>query len=174
MKALISAALFFIPLFPFAAAVCAQEAADAGSGRLVLEAGVEPHKEIDEIYRRFSKAYDDLDPNAVANLYTESASYLSPGSEIRIGRGHILESFTRSFRSVKERRSSREIRFRIVQRDVQGGLGFDVGLFILTSREADGSTRTSTGKFVTVTKRGEDGVWRFQVDGYSDVSDGQR
>ncbi|MCO6512496.1 MAG: SgcJ/EcaC family oxidoreductase [Aridibacter famidurans] len=137
--------------------------------RLTLDPGVEAHKRIDGIYAKFSKAYDDLDPSAVANLYTEDAAYLSPGSEITVGRDTILANFTRSFESVKSRKLKWQISFRIVQRQVAGDLGYDVGIYTLTATQADGASRTDRGKFVVVTTKGKDGVWRFQVDGYSDL-----
>lgn len=137
----------------------------------VYDPGVKPHKGIDEIYRKFSKAYDDLDAKAVADLYTGNAAYLSPGSEIRIGNDRILESFTRSFESVKNRKERRSIRFRIFQREVVGDLGYDVGIYTLTATGSDGESRTDRGKYVVVTKKGSDGKWRFAVDGYSGLPD---
>ena len=77
MKQLPTLTVFFSTLFLLASGVLAQTDP-------AYEPGVKPHKGIDEIYRKFSKAYDDLDAKAVANLYTDNAAYLSPGSDIRI------------------------------------------------------------------------------------------
>lgn len=51
---------------------------------LVLEQGVAPHKGLDEVYRRFTEGYRKLDVASVVNLYTETASYLAPGSTINL------------------------------------------------------------------------------------------
>ena len=153
--------------------VVAQEKKESERSRLVLNEGVKPHKGVDDIYIRFSKAYDDLNPKGVADLYTSDAAYLSPGSEIRIGRGYILNSFIRSFTSVSDREEKRMIDFRIHQRIIGKELGYDVGEFILTSVAKDGSKRTSRGKFVVVAVEQEYGIWRFQVDGYSNIEERQ-
>jgi hypothetical protein len=67
------------------------------SPELSLEKGVAPHAKIDDIYRRFSEAYKKLDARTVANLYTDDAFYLSPGSDIKRGREKILAVFSGYF-----------------------------------------------------------------------------
>lgn len=93
-------------------ATSAPAAENTPQGVLVLDEGVASHKGLDEIYRRFSEGYKKLDPAAVANLYTETAAYLVPGTEIEIGREKILASFTKFFDSVKQRNGRLEISFR--------------------------------------------------------------
>lgn len=159
----------FLPISFFLAVTFLLPIGLLGQEAVTFDPGVKSHNGIDNIYRKFSKAYDDLDPAAVANLYTDDAAYLSPGSEITIGRDTILANFTRSFASVKERKIKWKITFRIVQREVGDDLGYDVGIYSLTATQEDGGSRTDRGKFVVVTKKGKDGVWRFQVDGYSDL-----
>jgi len=136
---------------------------------LVLDAGVAAHRGLDEIYGRFSEGYKKLDPAAVANLYTETAAYLQPGGEIDIGRGKVLESFTKFFDSTKQKNGRLEISFRIVQRQAVQDMAYDVGIYTLTSFRENGETRVSKGKFFVVAKPEKDGVWRFQVDGYNDL-----
>ena len=136
---------------------------------LILDEGVAAHKGLDEIYRGFSEGYKKLDPSAVANLYTETAAYLVPGTEIEIGRAKILASFTKFFDSVKQRNGRLEISFRIAQRQAEQTLAYDVGIYTLTSLNDKGESRTSKGKFMVVAKPDKDGVWRFQVDGFNDL-----
>jgi uncharacterized protein (TIGR02246 family) len=139
------------------------------TSQLVLAEGVSPHKGLDDVYRRFSEGYKKLDAASVANLYTETAAYLSPGSNVEIGRPKVLENFSRFFDSVKRRNGRVEISFRIVQRQVDNNLAYDVGIYTLTSFNDKGETRTSSGKFVVVAKREKNGTWLFQVDGYNDM-----
>lgn len=127
-------------------------------------------KQLDAHYARFSQAYVALDPDAVANLYTEDAFYLSPGSDIRRGRAAVRQEFASFFASVRSRGDSLRIVFTIVDRKISGGLAAEVGYFDLTSRPNVGEPRTSRGKFVVIWVRGIDGVWRFRTDTYSDVS----
>ena len=135
----------------------------------VLDEAVTPHEGLDAIYRRFAEGYKKLDPAMVANLYTETAAYLQPGTEIEIGREKVLASFTKFFDSVRQRNGRLEISFRIVQRQAQQNFAYDVGIFTLTSTSDKGEQRTSKGKFLVVAKPEKDGVWRFQVDGYNDL-----
>lgn len=136
---------------------------------LTLEQGVVSHKGLDDIYIRFAEGYKTLDPAAVANLYTENATYLPPEGDVMKGRQNIAKSFVGFFDSVKQRKGRLQISFRIVQRQVDTNLAYDVGIFTLTSFNEKGESSTGSGKFVVVAKRGEDGIWRFQVDGYSDM-----
>jgi ketosteroid isomerase-like protein len=60
-----------------------------------------------------------------------------------------------------------EISFRIVQRQVDKNLAYDVGVYTLTSFNQKGESSKDSGKFVVVARREKDDSWRFQVDGYS-------
>ena len=150
-------------------AASAPAAESTPQAALVLDEGVAPHKGLDEIYRRFSEGYKNLDAAAVANLYTETAAYLSPGDEIDIGREKIVATFSKMFDSNKQRNSRLEISFRIAQRQAVENMAYDVGIYTLTSFRENGETRVSKGKFFVVAKPEKDGVWRFQVDGYNDL-----
>src|SRR5215204_3329815 len=96
---------------------------------LILEKGVTPHLKIDDVYRRFSEAYKKLDPEAVTNLYTDDAFYLSPGSDVKRGREKVLAVFSGYFNSVKNAGGSLTISFRILDRSVSGDLAYDVGIY---------------------------------------------
>jgi len=150
-------------------ATSAPAAENTPQSALVLDEGVAAHKGLDEIYRRFSEGYKNLDAAAVANLYTETAAYLSPGDEIDIGRGKILATFSKMFDSTRQRNGRLEISFRIAQRQAEQNMAYDVGIYTLTSFNDKGESRTSKGKFFVVAKPEKDGVWRFQVDGYNDL-----
>jgi len=137
---------------------------------LVLEQGVAPHKGLDEVYRRFTEGYKKLDAASVANLYTETAAYLAPGNNIEIGRQKVSEIFTGFFDSVKQQNKRLEISFRIVQRQVDKNLAYDVGIYTLTSFNQKGESSKDSGKFVVVARREKRDSWRFQVDGYSGLT----
>jgi uncharacterized protein (TIGR02246 family) len=133
--------------------------------------GAAAHPGLDAIYTTFSKAYETLEPAAVANLYTEDALYLAPGGDILRSRKAILDNFTGFFGSVREAGSTLRIRFEIVDRQVSESLATDVGYFILTRSTKDGRDSTNRGKFVVVAKKQADGIWRFHVDSYSGVEE---
>jgi len=156
--------LILVALAWSVSAVSAQSSAD-----LILEPGVLQHKGLDEIYRNFSKGYLKLDAALVAGLYGETAAYLVPGDDIKIGREKILADFTRFFDSVKKSNEKIAISFRIFQRQADANLAYDVGVYTLVSTNEKGESRQGKGKFVVVARREKDGLWRFQVDGYSDL-----
>lgn len=133
--------------------------------------GAAAHAGLDAVYATFSKGYETLDPAAVANLYTEDALYLPPGSDVSRGRKAILANFTGFFDSVRKAGSTIRIRFEILDRQVSGDLATDVGYFILTRSTKDGRDSTNRGKFVVVAKKQADGAWRIHVDGYSGVAE---
>lgn len=155
--------IFAISLL-FVSAVWAQQ-----SQELILERSVAPHKGLDDVYRRFSEGYRKLDAQSVADLYTETAAYLAPGSEVQIGRQYVLKNFSSFFDSVKKQNGKIEILFRILQRQVDRNLAYDVGIYTLVSTNSKGESRRSSGKFVVVAKREKGDVWRFQLDAYNDL-----
>ncbi len=112
---------------------------------LVLEQGVAPHKGLDEVYRRFTEGYKKLDAASVVNLYTETAAYLAPGSTIKVGRQKVSEIFSGFFDSVKQQNGRLEISFRIVQRQVDKNLAYDVGIYTLTSFNRKGESSKDSG-----------------------------
>jgi len=154
----------FLVLQAFALALSAQEV--KVSEELVLSPGVERHAGIDEVYRRFSKAYRDLDASAFNSLYAKDAAYLVPGAEIDIGSESIAKSFGSFFDSIKRRNANVTISFRIVQRMVEGRFGYDVGIYSLRTFVSGKEVNSGRGKFVVVAVR-EGRTWKFQVDGYS-------
>lgn len=128
---------------------------------------VAPHAGIDAVYQRFDAAYQALSAEAVAALYTDDALYLSPASDVLRGRANVENAFRPMFDQAKSDGSKLRIRFEILDRGVQGDLGYDVGYYLLERTASDGTATTSKGKFTVVAKRGQDGTWRFHVDGYS-------
>ena len=137
---------------------------------LTLENGVAVHKGLDNVYTSFAEGYRKLDADMVAGLYAENAAYLPPGSNVLIGREKIAKNFADFFSSVKQNNGRLEISFRIVQRQVDKNLAYDIGIYTLTSFNEKGESSKGTGKFVVVGKREKNGIWRFQVDAYNDLA----
>lgn len=135
---------------------------------LILENGVKPHKEIDAIYATFTKGYRDLKVDLVANLYTEDANYLASGSTMTDGRAKIRESFAGFFDYVKKNGNTMEIKFRILNREVDRKLGYEVGIYTINTFKDGKQVQTGQGKFLVVTKK-IGNKWYFRFDGYSDL-----
>lgn len=149
--------------------------ARAQTGGLLLEKGVAPHREIDAIYKSFSEAYATLDVEKVANLYSESAAYLQPDSEILQGRAAIRPTFQSFFDWVKSEGRTMTISFQIFQRKVDKNLAYDVGVYTIRQfKDGKQIGDAGQGKFVVVAVKEKDGKWRFQVDGYSNLKPDQK
>ncbi len=156
--------LFFYSVFVL---ICAISAFSQNTN-FILETGVKPHKEIDEIYATFSKGYKDLNVDLVGNLYTEDANYLASGEKMTDGRAKIRETFASFFDSVKKNGNTMNIQFRILQREVDKKLGYEVGIYTLTTFKNGEQIGSGQGKFFVVTKKiGK--KWFFRFDGYSSL-----
>ena len=135
---------------------------------LTLRPGVEAHAGIDAIYGKFTQAYKDLDPARVASLYTTDALYLSPGEDVLQGRGAIEQNFASAFTRAWDAGERLHIRFEILDRGIDGKLGYDVGYYHLKRVPKEGEVHTSTGKFTVVIRcEGKEGPCLFHVDSYS-------
>ncbi|HEX5727524.1 MAG TPA: DUF4440 domain-containing protein [Longimicrobiaceae bacterium] len=115
------------------------------------------------VYARFSEGYRRADAAMVAALYADSAFYLEPGSRIKQGNDAILQTFQAFLGPFAQRGEGLEVRFDIIDRDVSGGLAYDIGYYTI------GAKAEPDGKFIVIWKRGADGEWRIHADGYSGV-----
>ena len=122
-----------------------------------------------DVYAKFTEGYRRADPKMVADLYTRDAFYLQPGSKIERGYDYVLNTFS-FLNSFKSRPVGPTIGFEILDRQVSGDLGWDIGYYRMNQ---DGSPITAAdqpdGKFIVLWKRGTDGQWKIFADGYSDV-----
>jgi ketosteroid isomerase-like protein len=123
----------------------------------------------DAVYAKFSEGYRRGNPASVVGLYTPDAFYLQPGRMIE--RGPVVLNNAFSFlSSYKDRPSGPNISFEIVDRQVNGDIGWDIGYFRFNG---EGKPITAAdepaGKFIVLWKRGADGQWRIFADGYSEV-----
>lgn len=124
---------------------------------------------LDAVYRAFAQGYRDLDPEAVAKLYTDDAWYL-PVGRAQTGRDAVAEGFGNFFGRVREAGVRLQISFLILDRTVadSGDLAADVGIYTLERFEAgEEEPRVSQGKFTVVAVREGDDRWRFHVDSFS-------
>ncbi len=123
----------------------------------------------DAIYAKFTEGYKRGDPNMVIGLYTPDAFYLQPGRKIERGTDVLKNAFG-FLSSYKNRPTGPAIGFEVVDRQISGDIGWDIGYYKFNG---DGSPVTAAtepaGKFIVLWKRGADGQWRMFADGYSDV-----
>jgi ketosteroid isomerase-like protein len=128
--------------------------------------------EIDQLYKQFSKAYDRLDTEMVANLYAADGLYLVPNPRQHIleGRASIRDSFAGFIENAADNNRSLDISFRIIKRQIADSLAFDVGYYRTRSKPDTAAAfpkQGGVGKFVTVMGLMPDGSWTFLLDGYN-------
>lgn len=167
-------ALLVLVLLTFQAPSAAREPTASAAGVVTHAAGVASHPELDGIYARFARAYDQLDPVALGALYTTDALYLPAGGPMQRGREEIEGGFRGFFDWVRAERARLTIGFEILDRRVADGLATDVGIYTLRRIGPDGeASPPDRGKFTVVALRDADGAWRFHVDAFS-PADGLR
>jgi ketosteroid isomerase-like protein len=135
-----------------------------GARATAQEAAAEAETAFEAAYEAFSAAYRAGDPAAVTALYAADAFYLAPGDEI--DRGNVARHF--EWLSSFEPGAGPLIEFEIVDREISGGLAYDIGYYTIRRPDAPAGSG-SRGKFIVIWKRGEDGAWRIHADGFSDV-----
>ncbi len=138
----------------------------AQNSELTLDKGVKAHQGIDAIYAKFSQAYKNLDVDLVANLYTADANYLASGEKMMDGRDKISQSFGNFFEVIKKDGKNMTISFQILQREVDKKLGYEVGIYTITTYKDGKNLGIGQGKFIVITKKIGD-KWYFRFDGYS-------
>jgi putative oxidoreductase len=122
----------------------------------------------DALYETFRRAYAEADAAAVAAVYAEDAFYLGPRRDVVRGRAAIRDVFAPFLEAAPP--GTYDVTFEILEREVSGDLGYEVGRYDLRSRKAEGEGR-ARGKFTVVWKRGPDGAWRIQSDTYSGLGE---
>ncbi|NNE43967.1 MAG: nuclear transport factor 2 family protein [Gemmatimonadetes bacterium] len=143
-----------------------------GRTDLTVDENIPEHPGADSIYPRFSRAYATLDVDLLADLYAEDAVYVTPDGVLKRGRAEIRAGFAQFFGRTSRNAERMEIRFRVLTRRVTGDTVTDVGLFTLDRFRGEEQLARDVGKFVTVASPGPDGTWRFDLDSYSMVNQG--
>ena len=142
----------------------------AQSDALTLEDGVMANESIDSLYQQFSNAYSDLDTSQFKSIYAQDAYYLQPKAHHFKGIDALIENgFAGWFGWMKEGNGTLSISFRIIERELQENLGYDIGYYKVIQKRPEEEDEISEGKFVVVTKKQDNGEWRFQVDAYNDI-----
>ena len=125
--------------------------------------------ELDSTYATFSRAYAGANVQLLMEeVYAEEGYYLPPGSPILRGQDQFRGQFSFLERYARDDGPGPDISFEVVDRDIDGDLAYDIGVYTLRSPNAPADAEPSRGKFVVIWKR-IDGEWRIWADGFSSM-----
>lgn len=108
---------------------------------------------IDNVMARYAQAYQNNDPDAMAELYTTGALLLPPGHELITGRDSVRAFWSRGMEP--------GFQMTTVAVEVSAGTGYVVGRYYVPPDEEDGA---ETGKYIIALRRERDGAWRITAD----------
>jgi ketosteroid isomerase-like protein len=113
---------------------------------------------ISEAGRAFSDAFVRNDSEAIKRLYTENATLLPPGRDVR-GRDAVGKYFQWGprYRQVAHSMTPAELM-------VRGDVVVDIGTWVSTGQRGDEPPSTAAGRYLVVWVREADGRWRIQYD----------
>jgi uncharacterized protein (TIGR02246 family) len=149
----------------FLACALALLLASACRHSLSKKAGADSHEQdlagIEKLHRQDIAATLSDEPSALAELWTDDAVRLEPGSQAEIGKPAI--------RADDEREKAARPKAKVVSyapeiKDVriEGDLAFEWGYFTGSYKETpDGEVKTFRGKLLRVLQKQGDGSWKF-------------
>ncbi|OYQ32762.1 hypothetical protein CHU95_18590 [Niveispirillum lacus] len=128
---------------------------------------------INRIYGDMRAAYTTLDLSVMERIYTPDVSYLQVGpgeAQWQAGRADVLGGFRQMFDAARTNGDALDIRFRIVQRTMQGDdAAADIGHFKLTVTPKGKPAQVMAGTFITMPVKTANGTWAFAADSWGPV-----
>lgn len=122
---------------------------------------------LDSTYTVFSRAYAEANVQLLMDeVYAREGYYLPPGSPILQGQDQFRGQFSFLERFARDGGPGPQISFDIVDRDIDGDLAYDIGVYSILSPDAAADAEPGQGKFIVIWKR-IDGDWRIWADGFS-------
>jgi uncharacterized protein (TIGR02246 family) len=113
------------------------------------------------VVRASSSAWAKEEVEALVSIYTEDAILFPPKGEPIRGHDAIRRYWTRTAdRRILEHSIQTE------RADVSGDLLAEHGKFSLTYQSANNAPERSSSNFISVWKRGADGIWRKHLDSW--------
>ena len=114
---------------------------------------------IEEVIAQFEKAANAKDAATIANMYTDDATLMPPGSPPIKGRNNI-QQFWQSFMDA----GAGDVKLRVTEVNSFGDTAYEIGSFEANLPNPQGGTVRGQGKYVVIWKRQPDGSIRLHVD----------
>ena len=112
-------------------------------------------EELSQMNKDFAKALNDKDAVAAANLYTEDATLLPPDEPPVSGRANIQKYWEGALAA-----GAFDVSVATTSTGSNGDLGYEVGRFQMSIKQADGSVTVEHGKYIELLRHMEDGTWK--------------
>ncbi|MFT5789108.1 MAG: ketosteroid isomerase-like protein [Shewanella sp.] len=124
---------------------------------------------LNELYTHFNEAFNELDISRIHSIYSEDACYIpeNQSEEITLGRDNIVELYKTFFGKIKNKKAKIEVDFRVIERNIEGTSATDIGYYLIRFHppvDAGEPVSEFAGKFVTVSKKKDNGKWYLTVD----------
>lgn len=145
--------LTFIILMAVSFAACNQ----SSSTESTVSANATSAASIDSLNNRLYDLWNKKDSAAIVSLFTDDVIMIS-GRGILKGRDDVARNFVgRQLRYASNLKGAKE------RSEASDDLGFIAGVWSLTSSAPNKPSIESTGNYNFITKKGDDGIWRFSV-----------
>lgn len=121
----------------------------------------------DALYENFTKAYDELNAEKIANLYVEHAEMLNlydgGNANSTKGRSEIRKYFQDFFQRVKSKNQQLRLTFKVIDRKKNGEYSLDNGFYRLEILTPNKPSAFGFGKFSTILQQ-ENDQYKFKTD----------
>ncbi|CAM3316488.1 YybH family protein [Shewanella violacea] len=129
----------------------------------------EDNRAINQLYRQFSQAFNQLDAGIVENIYAEDACYVPENQSkgITMGRENIIALYKKFFVKIKHKQARIEVDFRVIERQMENNNATDIGYYLIRfhpAEDAEEPISEFAGKFVNVSRKNANGKWYLTVD----------
>jgi ketosteroid isomerase-like protein len=129
-----------------------------GSSALQRKSSVQPHFDVDNLYRRFARAFASMDATLLKQLLAEHAVLIGQDATAFDGPDAIVAEFDTMFRRVLERGMRLRIVFDVVERSVRDDVVYDRGSYTLSCRIAAAEVPLRRGRYLAVFRRGDGSI----------------
>lgn len=132
----------------------------AGSQPAPVDTAAETAK-VDVLRNEFVTAFNAGDPTAAAAGYTDDAAFMPPGREAVVGKAAILAYYEHFFAQFAAHSELAPADTKILD----DGWAYERGSSTVTlTPKAGGTPVTSTGKYLVIFKKQNDGSWKVAED----------
>lgn len=121
-----------------------------------------PERAIRVLGQRWLKAVAAKDVEKIVLLFADDGSALYPGMPIATGRAAIRKAWSGMFSSPGY--VSLTFAPSKIEAAQSADMVYEIGSYELTTKDANGQTKSEKGKYVTVWERQKGGSWRVEAD----------